>query len=217
MGDVIQFCRYLHLLEAASIPFVFLTRSCLVSLVRDWTGYGERVQPFGSFDRAADQRQHVALMSLPALFSTELHSTPSHVPYLQTNQPAPGHLRLEPPPGGLNVGVVWASNPDNKAMYRNKSMPLASLMPLLTELLQLGLIELHSLQFGQDADQLKPWLLEFDGVKEWHQHLNDFSDTAHLVRQLDLVISVDTAAPIWRELLIALHGCCSHITLIFVG
>ena len=163
-----------------------------MSLVREWTGFGERIQPFGSFDRAADQRQHVALMSLPALFATELHSIPSHVPYLHTMQPAPEHLRIEPPPGGLNVGVVWASNPDNKAMYRNKSMPLAVLMPLLTELLQLGLIELHSLQFGQDADQLKPWL-GFDGVREWHQHLNDFSDTAHLVRQLDLVISVDTA------------------------
>ena len=192
MGDVIQFCRYLHLLEAASITFVFLTRPCLVSLVREWTGFGERIQPFGRFDRAADQRQHVALMSLPALFATELHSIPSHVPYLHTMQPAPEHLRLEPPPGGLNVGLVWASNPDNKAMYRNKSMPLAVLMPLLTELLQLGLIELHSLQFGQDADQLKPWL-GLDGVREWHQHLNDFSDTAHLVRQLDLVISVDTA------------------------
>ena len=192
MGDVIQFCRYLHLLEAASIPFVFITRPCLVSLVRDWTGYGERVQTFGSFDSAADQRQHVALMSLPALFSTELHSIPSHVPYLYTNEPVPELLRLEPPPGGLNVGVVWASNPDNKAMYRNKSMPLSVLMPLLTDLLQLGLIELHSLQFGQDADQLKPWL-DLDGVTDWHQNLNDFSDTAHLVRQLDLVISVDTA------------------------
>ena len=93
--DVIQFCRYLHLLEAASIPFVFITRPCLVSLVRDWTGYGERVQTFGSFDSAADQRQHVALMSLPALFSTELHSIPSHVPYLYTNEPVPELLRLE--------------------------------------------------------------------------------------------------------------------------
>ena len=35
-------------------------------------------------------------------------------------------LRLEPPPGGLNVGLVWASNPDNKEMYRNKSMPTLS-------------------------------------------------------------------------------------------
>ena len=192
MGDVIQFCRYLHLLDAASISFVFLTRPCLVSLIREWTGYGERVLPFGSFDRTADKRPHVALMSLPTLFSTELHSVPSHVPYLSTTQPPPEHLRLEPPPGGLNVGVVWASNPDNKAMYRNKSMPLEALMPLLTDLLQLGLIELHSLQFGDDADQMNPWL-GFDGVREWRQHLNNFCDTAHLVCQLDLVISVDTA------------------------
>ena len=57
-------------------------------------------------------------------------------------------------------------------LYRNKSMPLASLMPLLTELLQLGLIELHSLQFGDDAEQMKPWL-DFDGVIGID--LNDFS------------------------------------------
>ena len=192
MGDVIQFCRYLHLLEAASIEFVFATRPCMVSLVREWMGYGERVQPFESFNRLADKRQHVALMSLPALFNTELHTIPSHVPYLCTRQALPQHLTLEPPPGGLNVGLVWASNPDNKAMYRNKSMPLATLMPVLMDLVKLGLIELHSLQFGQDAQQLKPWL-DLDGVNDWHQHLDDFSDTAHLVRQLDLVISVDTA------------------------
>ena len=54
MGDVIQFCRYLYLLEA-SISFVFLTRPCLVSLVREWTGFGERVQSFGTFDSADDK------------------------------------------------------------------------------------------------------------------------------------------------------------------
>ena len=192
MGDVIQFCRYLHLLDAASIEFVFATRPCLVSLIREWTGYGERVQPLESFDRLSDKRQNVALMSLPALFTTELHTVPSHVPYLHTAQATPNDLLLERPPGGLNVGLVWASNPDNKAMYRNKSMPLAALMPVLMDLVQLGLIELHSLQFGQDADQLKPWL-GVDGVNDWHERLKDFSDTAHLVRQLDLVISVDTA------------------------
>ena len=64
-------------------------------------------------------------------------------------------------------------------------------MPLLTDLLHLGLINLHSLQFGQDSEQLKPWL-GLNGVKE-ESAFKDFSDTAHLVRQLDLVISVDTA------------------------
>ena len=131
-------------------------------------------------------------MSLPALFTTELHSVPSHVPYLCSQQQCPERLRIEPPPGGLNLGLVWASNPDNKSMYRNKSMQLSLLMPLLTDLIKLGLIELHALQFGEDAEQLRPWL-EVDGVHDWHNELNDFSDTAHVVQQLDLVISVDTA------------------------
>ena len=192
IGDVIQFCRYLNLLEAASISFIFLTRPCLVSLVRDWTSYGDRIQPIGSIDSASDSRRHVALMSLPALFTTELHSVPSHVPYLCSQQQCPERLRIEPPPGGLNLGLVWASNPDNKSMYRNKSMQLSLLMPLLTDLIKLGLIELHALQFGDDAEQLRPWL-EVDGVHDWHNELNDFSDTAHVVQQLDLVISVDTA------------------------
>ena len=65
-------------------------------------------------------------------------------------------------------------------------------MPFLLDLLHLGLIELHSLQFGQDADQLRPWL-DLDGIKEWHHEVKDFFETAHLVRQMDLVISVDTA------------------------
>ena len=43
-----------------------------------------------------------------------------------------------------------------------------------------------------DAEQLAPWL-DFDGIIDWHHELTDFSDTAHLVQQLDLVISVDTA------------------------
>ena len=46
---------------------------------------------------------------------------------------------------------------------------------MLTDLLNLGLIELHSLQFGQDSEQLKPWL-GLDGVKDWHQELKDFSE-----------------------------------------
>ena len=41
-------------------------------------------------------------------------------------------------------------------MYRNKSLPLALLMPLFERLIDLDLIELHSLQFGTDAEQIGP-------------------------------------------------------------
>ena len=80
LGDAIQFCRYLNLLDAAGIPFVFLTRPPLIKLMRDWTGLGERVQPLDSTDPEADNRPHVALLSLPHLFGTELHTVPSVCP-----------------------------------------------------------------------------------------------------------------------------------------
>ena len=58
-------------------------------------------------------------------------------------------------------------------------------MPLFSDLLDLGLINLHSLQFGQDSEELKPWL-GLDGIKDWNNELKDFSDTAYLVSQMDL-------------------------------
>ena len=109
IGDMIQFCRYLTLLDAAGIPFIFLTRSSLISLMRDWTGLGERVHDLESVDPKSDSRPHVALMSLPRLFGTELHTVPSICPYLTTSEAPPTKLRVVNPPGGISVGVVWAS------------------------------------------------------------------------------------------------------------
>ena len=144
LGDVIQFCRYLNMLDAAEIPFVFLTRQSLLTLMRDWTGLGERVQAFNSTDPKSDTRPQVALMSLPRLFGTEIHTVPSICPYLQAPSPPPETLKVISPPGGMAVGVVWASNPDNKSMYRHKSLPLVLLMPLFERLIDLDLMELHS-------------------------------------------------------------------------
>ena len=58
-----------------------------MTLMRDWTGLGERVQAIGSVDPKSDSRPHVALMSLPRLFGTELHTVPSICPYLTCAQP----------------------------------------------------------------------------------------------------------------------------------
>ena len=131
-------------------------------------------------------------MSLPRLFRTELNTVPFVCPYLKAPTQPKEALRVVCPPGGISVGLVWASNPENKAMYRNKSLPLALLMPLFERLIDLDLMELHSLQFGVDAEQIAPWRHRQE-IHEWNDRLTDFSDTAQLLHQLDLVITVDTA------------------------
>jgi hypothetical protein len=92
----------------------------------------------------------------------------------------------------LAVGLVWASHADNHKMYRRKSIPLTLLMPLFLTMLDLDLIDLHCLQCGVDEVQLQPWA-QHERITSWAPQLTHFGDTAHVLNQLDLVISVDTA------------------------
>ena len=192
LGDAIQFGRYLPLLTAAGIPFELRCRKALFTLFRDWFGLGERAVLETHRTDTHDQRPHVSLMSLPHLFGSDLHTLPSVLPYLHPPTAAPVHLQVATPPGGLSVGLVWAANPENKAMYRHKSLPLRLLMPRLLDLLEMDLVDLHTLQFGDDRAQLDPFR-GHERITDWSEAIQDFSDTAHVVRQLDLVITVDTA------------------------
>ena len=65
-------------------------------------------------------------------------------------------------------------------------------MPKFIQLASLDLIHIHSLQIGSDIQQLDPWK-NHESVTDWSPHITNFSDTAHILNQLDLVISVDTA------------------------
>ena len=192
LGDSIQFWRYLFLLLSADVPFLFVVRDSLFSLLSQWSGLSNYIIRPTDCLAASDQRPHIPLLSLPMVFNTDLHTIPASVPYLKSTDPVPDRLKIVQPAGGLSIGLVWASNPDNKAMYRNKSIPLERLMPSLLPSLQVSLIELHCLQFGSDRDQLNPWI-HMDGITDWSSSLQDFSDTAHIVSQLDLVISIDSA------------------------
>lgn len=192
LGDAIQFCRYLNQILCLGIPFEFHCSPLLFRLIHYWFDSNIILRELLPSSDCTDLRPHCPLLSLPYLFHTDEFSIPSTLPYLKPSFPVPHHLVIDTPPGGLSVGLVWASNPDNQRMYKNKSFPLQILMPLLLKLTDLDLISLHSLQVGNDRHQLAPWI-DHPFITDWSTHLTDFCDTASVVNQLDLVISVDTA------------------------
>ena len=156
MGDAIQFIRYLALLDAAGVAFEFRCRQPLLTLFQTWTGLQHRaVAETGQLDQA-DLRPQIPLLSLPRLFGTSLVTIPAALPYLRPPAEPPAELRVPQPPGGLAVGLVWASHAGNPTMYRRKSIPLDLLMPRLLDLVDLDLIDLHALQCGPDEAQLEP-------------------------------------------------------------
>ena len=113
----------------------------------------------------------------------------------------------------LSVGLVWASNPGNKAMYRNKNISLERLMPCLAPSLNLRLIELHCLQFGEDGDQLNPWR-NMDGITDWKNKLDDFPDGPCSAAAGSCHQHYTAVAHLQEP---CMNNSCCHTTLTFVG
>ena len=91
----------------------------------------------------------------------------------------------------LRVGLVWAGNPDHQNDH-NRSLPLSALGPLA----EVPGVRFFSLQKGRGgrADRSHGRRLNLVDLGD---QLASFADTAAVIANLDLVISVDTASPTW--------------------
>lgn len=182
-GDAIQFIRYLPLVVAMGGEVIF---ECHAQLVPLFTSLAASVAvfPFGSNLPRYDF--HLPMFSLPRIFETTLESIPREVPYLKADvEKCRVWSRRLVGEERLKVGVVWAGSRQHHN-DRTRSMRLADLKPLFT----LTGVAWFSLQVGPaqvEAMAFNDVLVDVAG------ELNDFADTAALIEQLDLVISVDTA------------------------
>jgi hypothetical protein len=185
MGDTLQFCRYLPLIDPAAAVILEVQRP-LVRLMRSLPGVRQIV---AAGDTPPPFDVHCPLMSLPCAFGTELDTVPASIPYLHAD-PADAAVWRErlAPYGGLRVGLVWAGKPDLQEVDRKRSLHFDQLAPIL----DLDGVTLVSLQKGPAAAQIAP-SRHGAAVLDWTADLSDFADTAGLVANLDLVIGVDTS------------------------
>jgi ADP-heptose:LPS heptosyltransferase len=130
---------------------------------------------------------YAPLLSLPLLAGTRLDSIPAPIPYVQPDPEIAQRwaARIGPRDGKLRVGLVWAGSPANNNDH-NRSIAVERLAALATE----PNVQFYSLQTGAaaaTAGDAPP------GMHDFTADLSDFAETAGLIAQLDLVITVDTA------------------------
>jgi Tetratricopeptide repeat len=193
LGDTLQFCRYIGLLEAAGAKVVFEVQPQLVQLLGSLETHATiiaRGEPLPPFDL------HTPLLSLPLAFHTDIDSIPGGVPYLNV-EPAATRTwkeRLSALPG-FKVGLNWHGNPEAEklAALQARSFPLAAAAALT----RLPGVSLVSLQKGPGAEQRGQ--VEFGAAVA---QLTDptqmgpdeiANETAAIMMGLDLVITADTA------------------------
>jgi len=184
LGDAIQMCRYLPMIEKLGARIIFETPASLIPLLStldcDCT-LVERGQQPPPFD------VYCPIMSLPLAFKTTLQSIPSEVPYLHADphKRATWKQRLGEK-GRLRAGLVWSGSTIH-TNDRNRSVSLG----VFNSLLELP-VEFHSLQ-KEYREQDSILLGGLAKLKDHQQELADFADTAALISEMDLVISVDTS------------------------
>ena len=205
MGDLIQFVRYVPLVVQLGGRVILECHPPLVNLLQNFPGV-ETLVPYGS----APPPYHIQapLLSLPNILGITLETVPADIPYLKPpssecrllsvsagdmpnvdrrQEAEVTHSQLATRNSQLKVGLVWSGNPGNP-YNRNRTVPLASLLSLA----DLPNVEFYSLQKDLVDDDLA-LLQTASQVHDLRDRLTDFVDTASLIQQLDLIISVDTA------------------------
>lgn len=184
LGDTIQFCRYSSLVAARGGRVILEVDKRLRGLMESLAGVTQLISagdPLPEFDL------HCPLLSLPLAFDTRLETIPSKIPYLRppTDKLEEWTRRLEKTQG-CRVGLVWAGN---AAHHRDqiRSIDFSMLAPLLGT----G-ARFVSIQTDVRAKDLA-MLNACPDIDQYADKLVEFSDTAALISNLDLVISVDTS------------------------
>jgi Flp pilus assembly protein TadD len=180
-GDVIQFARFIPMVKARGGIPILQVQPELVRLFSTLDG-GAVVVPKTEDPPPFDF--HCPLLSLPRIFHMTVNCIPWK-PYLSADPSASalwsaklGHDKRH------KIGLAWAGNPKNRN-DRTRSIPIGFLTPL-AEIADARFVNLQ-----QDQPGVRPPGME---LLDWCEDLHDFADTAGLIENLDLVISVDTAA-----------------------
>lgn len=215
LGDSLHFVRYLPLaLERFSrVGYVCppsLRRLYEQSLCSRWPG----IVLLDSVPAdLGDWNWHCPMMSLPLAFQTRIDTIPAEMPYLyaDTSRVTWWRARLDDslPRAMPRVGIVWAGGHSIIDFDKRRSLTSALIAPLLS-VSNVGWVSLQK----TDDDAKRPDEASKAQLLDWTDELHDFAETAALIENLDLVISVDTSVahlaaamdkPVW--LLNRFPGC----------
>jgi tetratricopeptide (TPR) repeat protein len=195
MGDTIQFCRYVPLVVERGGRVILEVQRSLHELCSTLSA-----QIVSRGDALPEFDIHCPLLSLPLVFGTRLETIPSATPYLRASSEAVAHWnarlgqRSRP-----RIGLAWSGSPAHRNDH-NRSIGLGALLPLLD--FNATYVSLQKDVRLGDASVLQ----NRSDLLHFGDELKTFADTAALMSNLDLIISVDTsvvhlagalAKPVW--------------------
>jgi len=195
-GDCIHFARYLPQIKKKGGTVVLGCGSELYPLFLHLKGVDQVVKE-GDHCQPCDLQ--VSIVSLPFICETTLENIPSETPYLFIPEISNDMINpvIQQQKEKYCIGLSWAGSPTHKG-DNERSIAYETFSPLNS----LERVQVFSFQKNSGMSEVcekMNWI-------NLAQYFNDFLDTAHAARQMDLIISVDTsmahlagalALPVW--------------------
>ncbi len=197
LGDTFQFIRYARTIrEQHDCKIICAVQRPLHTIISRCCPYIDSVTTLSEIPTSFDV--HIPLMTIPLVLKSNEQTIPKTIPYIFPDE----HLvelwkhRL-PQDGTLKIGICWQGNskygtPMLRATVAAKSLRAHRLTPLS----DIEGISLYNLQKENGEEQvkslpknfnLKTFDVDFDTIN------GRFMDTAAIIKNLDLVITVDTS------------------------
>jgi len=183
-GDTIQFVRYVPMVAARGARVILDVPPPLQEIALGMDGVAAVLRTDAPAPRVDYQ---CPFMTLPLAFATELATIPANVPYIRPSPELVAEWRDRlPQTGRPRIGLCWAGSSAHLNDH-NRSIALSRFAEILS------LPDLRFISVQREADVEAQAILQRHGVVELGQDFESFSDTAAVLAELDVLISVDTA------------------------
>jgi hypothetical protein len=188
-GDTLNFIRYLPMVKERGGTVLFETSRALLPLLENFPGVDQFICRTLPEEPLPDFQIYSPLASLPGIFGTVIHTIPSITPHRYSDPRKVTLWKKRIGSEGFRIGIAWSGNPSQVSNRRRECGPA-----FFVTLSQIPGIRLFSLQKGLPAGRL-PDADPQKKIDDLSHEIEDFSDTAAIIENLDLVISVDTSIP----------------------
>lgn len=196
LGDTFQFIRYAKIAkDMGARKVIVAVQKPLLAIMAELPYIDQLI--------ALDEQPpyfdyHAPLLSMPYLTKATLDNVPAEIPYLYINDYLVEKWKhILSDDHNFKIGICWQGNPNYSTQFLRmavaaKSMPITDFLPIM----HLPGVTVYSLQKTTGTDQLNklptdtPFII-FD--EEFDKKEGRFKDTAALIRNLDLVITIDTS------------------------
>ena len=184
-GDSVQFVRFVKVLKDKGATVILITKPQLYDLFKynfpdlNVLNADEQIPPY---------HYHVAMMDLPKCFNTTIDTIPYNNAYLDVDEGLKQSWKEKlGPKTKKRIGLLWSPN-KIAFISRFRRIELEQLLSIVND-------EYEFVSLSYEVDEKILETLAKYNVKTFHEDLVGFYNTAGLISQMDLVISIDTVIP----------------------